>query len=126
MHLLSRSVRADTGRRLYVSSGRPYPGDPLDRLTGMDEHDPITDHDFPETQRRLRELGSAPLGSGLADRVLASVRSAGQPQGSRARLKLLSAGALAGFVAGGVGLAAADVLPAPVQDMAHGTLDPVR
>ena len=91
----------------------------------MDEHDPIIDQDFPETRRRLRELGSAPLAPGLADRVFASVRSAGRPKVSRGRLKLLSAAAMAGFVAGGVGLAAADVLPAPVQDMAHGALDAV-
>lgn len=91
----------------------------------MDEHDPFSDQDYPETRRRLRALGSAPLGSGVADRVLASVRSAGRPKVGRARLKLLSAAAIAGFAAGGVGLAAADVLPAPVQDMAHGALDAV-
>jgi hypothetical protein len=91
----------------------------------MDEHEPFSDQDYPEARRRLRTLGSAPLGSGVADRVLASVRSAGRPKVSRARLKLLSAAAIAGFAAGGVGLAAADVLPAPVQDMAHGALDAV-
>ncbi len=91
----------------------------------MDEHDPFSDQDYPETRRRLRALGSEPLGSGVADRVLASVRSAGRPKVSRARLKLLSAAAVAGFAAGGVGLAAADVLPAPVQDMAHGALNAV-
>jgi hypothetical protein len=103
----------------------PYRGGPLDRLISMDEHDPISDQDYPEARRRLRALGSAPLGAGVADRVLASVRSAGRPKVGRARLKLLSAAAIAGFAAGGVGLAAADVLPAPVQDMAHGALDAV-
>jgi hypothetical protein len=103
----------------------PYPGGPLDRLTGMDEHDPFSDQDNPETRRRLRALGSAPLGAGVADRVLASVRAAGRPKVSRGRIKLLSAAAVAGFAAGGVGLAAADVLPAPVQEMAHGALNAV-
>ena len=38
---------------------------------------------------------------------------------------LVSAAAIVGFAAGGVGLAAANVLPAPAQDVAHRALDAV-
>jgi hypothetical protein len=44
---------------------------------------------------------------------------------SGTRLKLVAAAAVAGFAAGGVGLAAADVLPSPVQDVAHSALHAV-
>jgi len=91
----------------------------------MSEHDPELDQDFPEIKRRLHAFGSAPLAAGVADRTLARLRSAGRPRLSGTRLKLLSAAAIAGFAAGGVGLAAAAVLPAPVQDVAHNALDAV-
>ncbi len=103
----------------------PYPGRPPDRLPSMSEHDPELDQHFPEITRRLRAFGSAPVASVVADRTLARLRAAGRPRLSGTRLKLLSAAAIAGFAAGGVGLAAADVLPAPVQDVAHNALDAV-
>jgi hypothetical protein len=91
----------------------------------MDEHD-HEDQDFPEVEHRLLAFGSAPLASGVADRTLERVRAAGRPKMSGARLKFLSAAALAGFAAGGVGIAAAaNVLPAPAQDVAHNALDAV-
>jgi hypothetical protein len=91
----------------------------------MNEHDPFGDQDYLAMRGRLRALGSAPLRSGVADRVLERVRSGARPKLRGARLKLLSAVAIAGFAASGVGLAAADVLPAPVQDVAHRALDTV-
>jgi hypothetical protein len=91
----------------------------------MNEHDPFSDQDYLAMRGRLRALGSAPLHSGVADRVLERVRSGVRPKLRGGRLKLLSAVAIAGFAASGVGLAAADVLPAPVQDAAHRALDTV-
>jgi hypothetical protein len=91
----------------------------------MNEHDPQQDQDFPEVERRLRAFGSAPLFAGVTDRTLARLRATGRRKTSGTRLKLVSAAAIAGFVAGGVGLAAADVLPAPVQGVAHSALDPL-
>jgi hypothetical protein len=90
----------------------------------MDEHD-HEDQDFPEIERRLLEFGSAPLPAGVAGRTLARVRGTSGRKLSGARLKLVSAAAIVGFAAGGVGLAAANVLPAPAQDVAHNALDAV-
>lgn len=87
----------------------------------MNHNEPENDQDHPETMRRLQAFGSAPLGAELAGRTLERVRSGRRKVGG-ARLKLMSAAAIAGFAAGGVGLAAADVLPAAVQDAAHNTL----
>ncbi len=108
------------GRAIRIT---PYPGGPPARLPSMNEQDP--EQDFPELERRLKTLGSAPLVPGVADRTLARLRATGRRRTSGTRLKLLSAAAIAGFVAGGVGLAAADVLPAPVQGVAHRALDPL-
>jgi hypothetical protein len=90
----------------------------------MDEHDP-QDQDFPDLERRLAEFGSAPLDPAVAGRALERVHARGRRKLSGARLKLVSAAAIAGFAAGGVGLAAANVLPAPAQDVAHSALETV-
>ena len=89
----------------------------------MDEHDqPQNDQEYPEVRHRLQAFGAAPLRPGLADTTLEHVRAGGRRKVGGARLKLISAAAIAGFAAAGVGLAAADVLPGPVQDAAHTTL----
>lgn len=90
----------------------------------MDEHEP-EDQELHEVERRLLAFGTAPLAPGISDRVLANVGGVGRRRLSGARLKLVSAAAIAGFAAGGVGLAAANVLPAPAQDVAHRALDAV-
>jgi hypothetical protein len=113
------------GGTRHISRQSRIPADrSIDCLT-MNENDPFNDQDHPDVRRRLRALGSAPLGSGVAERAIERVRSAGRPKMRGTRLKLLSAAAIAGFAAGGVGLAAADVLPSPVQDVAHNALDAV-
>lgn len=74
---------------------------------------------------RLRRFGSAPIDSSLAAATLRRVRGGCQERVSTGRMKWVAAATVAGFMAGSVGLAAADVLPAPVQDVAHHALDAV-
>jgi hypothetical protein len=73
---------------------------------------------------RLRAFGTAPLPDELATATSTRLRAPeGRAPGGHA--KWIVAAAVAGFMAGSVGLAAADVLPAPVQDAAHHALDAV-
>jgi hypothetical protein len=70
---------------------------------------------------RLRAFGDAPLDEELAARTLGHVRATA----ARARashVKWVVAAAVAGFMAGSAGLAAADALPDPAQDVAHRVL----
>jgi hypothetical protein len=91
----------------------------------MSNYENPTEADAFEVTRRLQQFGSASLDAGVAGRVLGRVR-AGRPASRRAgRTKLLSAAAVAAFVASGVGLAAADVLPPSAQDVAHNALESV-
>jgi hypothetical protein len=91
----------------------------------MSNYENPNEADSFEVTRRLQQFGSAPLDAGVADRVLGRVR-AGRPASRRvARTKLLSAAAVAAFLASGVGLAAADVLPPSAQDVAHSALETV-
>jgi hypothetical protein len=73
---------------------------------------------------RLRAFGAAPLDAALASTTLERLRRAG-PAWRRLPLKVLVAATVGAFAFGGLGLAAADVLPAPVQDAAHTALDQV-
>src|SRR5262245_789218 len=73
---------------------------------------------------RLRTFGSTPLADDVANATFARV-SARRARASAGRVKWVVAATVAGFMAGSVGLAAADVLPAPVQDVAHHALDTV-
>ncbi len=88
----------------------------------MDEHDAIHEAVDHELTERLRALGRVPLEAGTATRALARASATRVPRMGRVRLHWVAAAAIAGFVAGGTGLAAAAVLPAPVQDTAHSLL----
>jgi hypothetical protein len=90
----------------------------------MDEHG-ILPGDEQDVVQRLHALGETPLPPGLAARCLDRVRGMVAPRTRRFGTKVLVAASMGGFVFGGVGLAAADVLPAPVQDVAHTALDRV-
>lgn len=77
-----------------------------------------------ELQERLRRFGTQPLDSARQSAdltAMAAVRPA-----PRVRSKLRLAGALlAGLLVGSTGLAAADALPDPAQQVAHNVLDRV-
>ncbi len=91
----------------------------------MSDYENPNEADYFEVTRRLQQFGSAPLEAEVAARALGRVR-AGGPAGRRvARMKLVSAAAVAAFLASGVGLAAADVLPPSAQDVAHNALKTV-
>jgi hypothetical protein len=90
----------------------------------MDNDQRASEDEYRGLTERLRAFGSAPLAEQVGSGALAGVR-ARQARGSDGRAKWIVAAAVAGFVAGSVGLAAADVLPAPVQDVAHHALDAV-
>jgi hypothetical protein len=102
---------------------RPYPVPAPGRLPGMENDDHISEDEYRHVIERLQAFGSAPLAVGIPNRARAVRGRKARVSGGRA--KWLIAGSLAGFMAGSVGLAAADVLPAPVQDVAHHALDSV-
>jgi hypothetical protein len=91
----------------------------------MDDFENPNDPDALRVARRLQRFASEPLDAEVAARALGRVR-AGRPASRRvSRTKLLSAAAVATFVASGVGLAAADVLPPTAQEVAHNALNAV-
>jgi hypothetical protein len=81
----------------------------------------MSDHD--DLTARLRRLGEEPVDPWLATRHLTAMAAARPARGAqwRGRMKIAAAFA-AGLLLGGTGLAAADVLPNPVQGVAHDTL----
>jgi hypothetical protein len=91
----------------------------------MSNYENPNEADSFEVTRRLQQFGSAPLDAEVADRVLGRVRAGRAASRRVVRTKLLSAAAVAAFVASGVGLAAADVLPPSAQDVAHNALETV-
>jgi hypothetical protein len=75
-------------------------------------------------EERLAGLGAAPLDADIAERCRAQMRSARRrPRGLP--MKLVPAAAVVVVLGSGVGLAAADTLPAPAQDVAHRALGAV-
>src|SRR5438067_1750787 len=91
----------------------------------MSNYENPNEADSFEVTRRLQQFGSAPLDAEVADRVLGRVRAGRAASRRVVRTKLLSAAAVAAFLASGVGLAAADVLPPSAQDVAHNALKTV-
>ena len=91
----------------------------------MDEDDLLPADEHADLIGRLRSFGAAPLPPGVAARSLDRIRGNAGPRGRLLPVKVLVAATAGALVFGGVGLAAADVLPAPVQDVAHTTLDRV-
>jgi hypothetical protein len=91
----------------------------------MDENDTLPEGEHSDVIGRLRAFGAAPLDAGLAARTVERLRVARGPAWRRLPLKVLVAAAIGACAFGGLGLAAADVLPAPVQDAAHTALDPL-
>jgi hypothetical protein len=91
----------------------------------MNEDEIVSGDDHADLIGRLGEFSAAPMNPGVAARCLDRVRHGRTPRAPRFRVKALVAATVGAFVVGGVGLAAADVLPAPVQDVAHTTLDRV-
>ena len=86
----------------------------------MDES-PLSDD---QLASRLQGLGQQPVDPWLASRVLARVQ-AGAPAWWRSTKLKVGGGVMAGFLAGSVGLASADTLPGPAQDVAHHVLGAV-
>ncbi|HET6963414.1 MAG TPA: hypothetical protein VFH58_01495 [Acidimicrobiales bacterium] len=82
----------------------------------MDEHDPLIE--------RLRGLGRGRIDPAVAGRHLGAMAGVRSRTGRFVKLKVGAAFA-AGLVFGGTGLASAGVLPASVQDAAHGALSQV-
>ena len=85
----------------------------------------MTDDDL---QARLRRLGEVPVDPKVADaHRLAMAEVAVHQDAHRRRFgwKAVAAAAIAGFLVGSTGLAAAGVLPDPAQDVAHDVLDTV-
>ncbi|MDP9333026.1 MAG: hypothetical protein M3Q30_06935 [Actinomycetota bacterium] len=91
----------------------------------MSDYENPNEADYFEVTRRLQQFGSAPLEAEVAARALGRVRAGRAATRRVARTKLLSAAAVAAFLASGVGLAAADVLPPSAQDVAHNALKTV-
>ncbi len=91
--------------------------------TNMDDHG-LRDDEYDDLTRRLADLGAAPIPPGVAARTRARLATPARRRGAW-RTKWVAAAAVAGFVMGGVGLAAADVLPPGVQDAAHNALNTV-
>src|SRR5690349_5961298 len=90
----------------------------------MDENTMMPGDDYDDVKGRLGAFGAAPLAPGPAARCLDRIRGTASPRSGRSfPAKVFVAATIGGFVFGSVGLAAAaDVLPAPVQDVAHSTL----
>jgi hypothetical protein len=91
----------------------------------MNDYENPDDADLSHVTRRLQQFGSAPLAADLEARALGGLRAGRRASRRVSRTKLLSAAAVAAFFAGGVGLAAADVLPPSAQDVAHNALNAV-
>jgi hypothetical protein len=88
-----------------------------------DEREYEDSHD--ELVQRLRVMGATPLDAGAAHKVHNRVLGFRASRSGLKTVRWVMAAALAGFVAGSVGLAAADVLPAPAQDAVHNALNVV-
>jgi hypothetical protein len=82
----------------------------------MDDHDDLT--------RRIRDLGSEPLDSGLTAKCLHVMRAQRPRRLNLTKFKIATA-AISGFLLGSVGLASAGTLPAPAQNVAHSVLKTV-
>src|SRR5438067_1794493 len=91
----------------------------------MSDYENPDEVDLSQVTRRLQQFGSAPLAAEVEARALGRLRAGRQVRRGVSRTKLLSAAAVAAFVAGGVGLAAADVLPPSAQEVAHNALNAV-
>jgi hypothetical protein len=91
----------------------------------MNDYENPDDADLSHVTRRLRQFAAAPLTADLEARTLGRLRAGRRASRGVSRTKLLSAAAVAAFFAGGVGLAAADVLPPSAQDVAHNALNAV-
>src|SRR5262245_41084775 len=90
----------------------------------MEQHDDPTRASDPEVVERLRALGHAPLDPTVARRCATRMRNDGRRRTTLRRAGVI--GALAAtMVVGSVGLAAADTLPSPVQEVAHDALGKV-
>jgi hypothetical protein len=91
----------------------------------MDDNEvPVNDAD-PQLVGRLAALASAPLDADVAARCASRLRDGTRPHGGVARPMLLVAAVVAVLILTSVGLAAADTLPDPAQDVAHRALDTV-
>jgi hypothetical protein len=90
----------------------------------MENEQGTSEDGYDHVIERLRAFGSAPLADDIGKGAFGRARGR-QARASAGRAKWVVAATVAGFVAGSVGLAAADVLPAPVQDVAHHALDTV-
>jgi hypothetical protein len=91
----------------------------------MDEDEILPGDEHADAVRRLGALAETPLSAGLVARTLDRVRGTDAPRSRGIGTRVLVAATVGGLVFGGVGLAAADVLPAPVQEVAHTALDRV-
>jgi hypothetical protein len=82
-------------------------------------------NDDADLERRLRDLGGAPVDPVTAQAHRAAMAAATARPSRRFGAKAVAAAAIAGFLAGSTGLAAAGALPDPAQDVAHDVLDVV-
>jgi hypothetical protein len=79
-----------------------------------------------DLEQRLRQLGDAPIDPQISRAHHAAMAEAAIHRASpRFGWKAVAAAAIAGFLAGSTGLAAAGALPDPAQDVAHDVLDVV-
>jgi hypothetical protein len=90
----------------------------------MEDEQGTSQDEYGHVIERLRVFGTAPLADEIANGALGRARGR-RARASGGRAKWIVAASVAGFMAGSVGLAAADVLPAPVQDVAQHALDAV-
>jgi hypothetical protein len=89
----------------------------------MDEQDAREPTDELESvQRRLAALGTAPLPREVAERTEARLRTTTSARRPAIPRRLVLLAATVTFLLGSVGLAAADTLPRPVQQVAHNAL----
>jgi hypothetical protein len=86
-----------------------------DNTTPMDEPDE-------ELARRLAAFASAPLDPNVAARCTRRLRDGLRARRRATRAAVLVAALVGTMLLSGVGLAAADTLPDPVQEVAHTTL----
>jgi hypothetical protein len=78
-----------------------------------------------DLEQRLRRLGEAPIDAGTLDAHRTAMAGVTPRSARRFGWKAVAAAAVAGFLAGSTGLAAAGALPDPAQDVAHDVLDVV-
>jgi hypothetical protein len=91
----------------------------------MDDNEvPLSDADS-QLVDRLAAFASAPLDAGVAARCASRLRDGARPHGRVVRSMLLVAAVVTALLLTSVGLAAADTLPDPVQDVAHRALGTV-